>query len=118
MGEGPKDFIRESRVAFQSRRDWMLALLNGTPGLECVSPGGAFYAFASCVGLIGRTSAGGRVLHADEEVAHALLVEADVPVVHGSAFGLGPYIRIAYALDDASLSRACEAIRTFCASLR
>ncbi|WP_122419315.1 pyridoxal phosphate-dependent aminotransferase [Pseudomonas viridiflava] len=116
--EGPKDFIRESRVAFQSRRDLMVALLNDTPGLECVSPAGAFYAFASCAGLIGRTSAGGRVLHCDEDVAHALLDEADVAVVHGSAFGLGPYIRIAYALDDASLRRACEAIRTFCTSLR
>jgi aspartate aminotransferase len=116
--EGPKDFIHRSRAAFQQRRDLMVALLNDTPGLECVSPAGAFYAFASCAGLIGRTSPGGRVLHTDEEVAHALLDEADVAVVHGSAFGLGPYIRIAYALDDASLRQACEAIRRFCSALR
>ena len=116
--EGPKDFIRESRAAFQGRRDLMVALLNDTPGLECVSPAGAFYAFASCAGLIGRTSPTGRVLHTDEDVAHALLDEADVAVVHGSAFGLGPYIRIAYALDDASLRQACEAIRAFCTALR
>lgn len=116
--EGPKDFIHESRAAFQGRRDLMVELLNATPGLECVSPAGAFYAFASCAGLIGRTSAGGRVLHTDEDVAHALLDEANVAVVHGSAFGLGPYIRIAYALDDASLRKACESIRSFCTSLR
>jgi aspartate aminotransferase len=116
--EGPKDFIHQSRAAFQGRRDLMVALLNDTPGLECVSPAGAFYAFASCAGLIGRTSPGGRVLHTDEDVAHALLDEADVAVVHGSAFGLGPYIRIAYALDDASLRQACEAIRAFCKALR
>ena len=116
--EGPKDFIHKSRAAFQNRRDLMVALLNATPGLECISPAGAFYAFASCAGLIGRTSPGGRVLHTDEDVAHALLDEADVAVVHGSAFGLGPYIRIAYALDDASLHRACEAIHTFCTSVR
>jgi aspartate aminotransferase len=116
--EGPKDFIRESRAAFQARRNLMVALLNDTPGLECVSPAGAFYAFASCAGLIGRTSPAGRVLHTDEDVAHALLDEADVAVVHGSAFGLGPYIRIAYALDDASLRQACEAIRAFCSALR
>jgi aspartate aminotransferase len=115
--EGPKDFIRESRVAFHSRRDLMVTLLNDTPGLECVSPAGAFYVFASCAGLIGRTSPGGRVLHTDEDVAHALLDEADVAVVHGSAFGLGPYIRIAYALDDVSLRQACEAIRGFCCAL-
>ncbi|MBV7576864.1 pyridoxal phosphate-dependent aminotransferase [Pseudomonas sp. PDM32] len=116
--EGPKDFIHESRAVFQSRRDLMVELLNSTPGLECVSPAGAFYAFASCSGLIGRTSPGGRVLYTDEDVAHALLDEADVAVVHGSAFGLGPYIRIAYALDDASLHKACDAIKTFCNHLR
>ncbi|MDY0834893.1 pyridoxal phosphate-dependent aminotransferase [Pseudomonas sp. SED1] len=115
--EGPKDFIRNSRVVFQARRDLMVKLLNDTPGLTCISPAGAFYAFASCTALIGRTSAGGRVLHSDEDVALALLDEANVAVVHGSAFGLGPYIRIAYALDDASLRQACEAIRGFCSHL-
>jgi aspartate aminotransferase len=115
--EGPKDFIRNSRVVFQARRDLMVKLLNDTPGLTCISPAGAFYAFASCTALIGRTSAGGRVLHSDEDVALALLDEANVAVVHGSAFGLGPYIRIAYALDDASLRQACEAIRNFCSHL-
>ncbi|MGP0014275.1 pyridoxal phosphate-dependent aminotransferase [Pseudomonas sp.] len=116
--EGPKDFIHESRAVFQRRRDWMVALLNDIPGLACESPAGAFYAFASCAGLMGRTSPAGRVLHSDEEVAHALLDEADVAVVQGSAFGLGPYIRIAYALDDASLRQACEAIQRFCSALR
>ncbi|MDP9032580.1 MAG: aminotransferase class I/II-fold pyridoxal phosphate-dependent enzyme, partial [Pseudomonadota bacterium] len=53
----------------------------------------------------------------DEDVALALLDEANVAVVHGSAFGLGPYIRIAYSLDDKSLRQACEAIRGFCSSL-
>ncbi|AMS21885.1 aspartate aminotransferase [Pseudomonas synxantha] len=115
---GPKDFIHLSRAAFQGRRDMMVALLDATPGLECASPGGAFYAFASCAGLMGRTSPAGRRLLTDEDVAHALLDEANVAVVHGSAFGLGPYLRIAYALDDASLRQACEAIRRFCEALR
>ena len=115
--EGPRDFIQDSRDVFQRRRDLMVALLNDTPGLECRVPAGAFYAFASCAGVIGRTSPAGRVLHSDEDFAHALLDEANVAVVHGSAFGLGPYIRIAYALDDASLRKACEAIRRFCTAL-
>ncbi|KMN23324.1 pyridoxal phosphate-dependent aminotransferase [Pseudomonas helleri] len=112
--EGPKDFIGQSRTAFQGRRDMLVEQLNATPGLECATPAGAFYVFANCAGLLGRTSAGGRVLHTDEDVAHALLDEANVAVVPGSAFGLAPYIRIAYALDEASLLAACEAIRKFC----
>lgn len=112
--EGPKDFIGQSRAAFQGRRDMLVEQLSATPGLECATPAGAFYVFANCAGLLGRTSAGGRVLHTDEDVAHALLDEANVAVVPGSAFGLAPYIRIAYALDEASLLAACEAIRKFC----
>ena len=112
--EGPKDFIGQSRAAFQGRRDLLVEQLNATPGLECATPAGAFYVFANCAGLLGRTSAGGRVLHTDEDVAHALLDEANVAVVPGSAFGLAPYIRIAYALDEASLLAACKAIRKFC----
>ena len=87
-------------------------------GLECFSPAGAFYAFASCASLIGRTSPAGRVLHTDEDVALALLDEANVAVVQGSAFGLGPYLRIAYALDETSLHKACEAIGRFCQAVR
>ncbi|MFJ2390855.1 pyridoxal phosphate-dependent aminotransferase [Pseudomonas koreensis] len=115
---GPKDFIYQSRVVFQRRRDLMVSLLDQIPGLSCEKPGGAFYAFACCAGLIGRTTAAGRKLRTDEDVALALLEEANVAVVHGSAFGLGPYIRIAYALDDASLREACEAIGGFCQNLR
>lgn len=114
---GPREFIDTSRAVFQKRRDMMVKLLNDTPGLHCEVPAGAFYAFASCEGLIGKATPAGTVLHTDEDVAIALLEEAGVAVVHGSAFGLGPYIRIAYALDDASLRRACEAIQRFCRTL-
>ncbi|MEG0002833.1 MAG: pyridoxal phosphate-dependent aminotransferase [Comamonas sp.] len=114
---GPQDFVRESRAVFQRRRDMVVELLNQAPGLHCAVPQGAFYAFAACAGLLGKTTPAGTTLHSDEDVVNALLDEAGVATVHGSAFGLGPYIRIAYALDDASLRRACTAIRTFCAAL-
>ncbi|MGO4305915.1 pyridoxal phosphate-dependent aminotransferase [Cupriavidus sp. RAF12] len=116
--QGPQDFIRDSKEVFQGRRDMMVELLNITPGLSCAVPGGAFYAFASCEGLLGKTTPGGTLLRTDEDVALALLEEVHIAVVHGSAFGLGPYIRIAYALDNESLRKACEAIRQFCLSLK
>lgn len=114
---GPKDFIQHSREVFQRRRDWMVARLNAIPGLKCAVPAGAFYVFVCCAGLLGRTSPGGRLLNSDEDLAHALLEEADVAVVQGSAFGVGPYLRIAYALDDPALQRACDAIERFCTAL-
>lgn len=111
---GPQQFVTATRAAFERRRDAMVRVLNDVPGLRCASPAGAFYAFASCGGLIGRITAAGKRLGTDEDVALALLDEAGVAVVHGSAFGLGPYLRLAYALDDRSLAQACEAIRDFC----
>ncbi|AUT65626.1 pyridoxal phosphate-dependent aminotransferase [Paraburkholderia terrae] len=114
---GPQDFITESCMAFERRRNLVVDLINAVPGLTCPIPGGAFYAFASCSALIGLTTAGGTTLRSDEDVAATLLDEAGVATVHGSAFGLGPYIRIAYALDDMALTGACRAIKTFCSSL-
>lgn len=116
--DGPRAFIAHSREVFQRRRDFMVALLNQAPGIRCELPAGAFYAFADCTGLIGKCSPGGRTLVDDEAVALALLDEADVAVVQGSAFGLPGYLRIAYALDDLSLRAACEAIGRFCHSVR
>lgn len=114
---GPQDFIVQSRAVFQRRRDRVVEQLNQAPGLRCLVPQGAFYAFASCEGLIGKTTRAGAHLNDDEAVVNALLDEAAVATVHGSAFGLGPYLRIAYALDDASLAQACEAIKQFCIAL-
>ena len=111
---GPQQFVADTCAAFERRRDAMVRALNAVPRLRCNTPGGAFYTFASCADLIGRTSAAGTRLLTDEEVALALLDEAGVAVVHGSAFGLGPYIRIAYALDDQALEEACAAIGRFC----
>jgi aspartate aminotransferase len=110
---GPQDFVRDTRAVFERRRDAVATRLNRIRGLRCETPAGAFYAFASCEGLIGRRSAEGRRLASDEDVALALLDEAGVAVMPGSAFGLGPYLRIAYALDEASLDRACTAIQGF-----
>jgi aspartate aminotransferase len=116
--DGPKDFIAHSREVFQRRRDFMVELLNQAPGISCEVPGGAFYAFADCSGLIGKRSPAGRELVNDEAVALALLEEANVAVVQGSAFGLSGYLRIAYALDDDSLRAACQAIHRFCEDAR
>lgn len=111
---GNKDFTRHARERFERRRNLVVEMLNRAPGMRCEMPAGAFYAFASCEGLIGRRSPAGVLLESDEAVAMALLDEADVGTVHGAAFGLSPYLRIAYATDEDSLRRALESVRSFC----
>ena len=49
---GPQDFIAEtSRVAFQRRRDLVVAMLNAAEGVTCPMPEGAFYVYPSIAGL-------------------------------------------------------------------
>lgn len=114
---GTQDFIEQSKTVFQRRRDLVVDLINQTPGLSCTAPQGAFYVFACCKALLGKTTPQGTVLNRDEDIALTLLDEAGIALVHGSAFGLGPTLRIAYALDDKSLQQACLAIKEFCQSL-
>lgn len=114
---GPRDLLEDMRASFERRRDLLVRLINDIPGLSCPVPGGAFYTFASCKDLIGKRTAAGTLIETDEDFAIALLDEANVAVMQGSAFGLAPYVRIAYALDEDSLKAACTAIRNFCMSL-
>jgi aspartate aminotransferase len=116
--DGPQDYISDSRVAFQRRRDLVVAALNQCPGVRCPVPDGAFYVYPDISGCLGRTSAGGRLIATDEDFCTALLDETGVAVVFGAAFGLSPHFRVSYAAADATLVDACARIRSFCNGLR
>ncbi|MGY8630992.1 pyridoxal phosphate-dependent aminotransferase [Bradyrhizobium sp. 14AA] len=105
--DGPMDIVRERCCAFQARRDLVVAALNGIDSITCRMPEGAFYTFASCAGLLGRTTPDGRRIATDTEFAEYLLRSVGVAVVPGSAFGLAPYFRISYATSTAELEEAC-----------
>lgn len=111
---GPQDYVTESRAVFQRRRDLVVAGLNECPGIDCPVPQGAFYVYPSIKGLIGKSSAEGRIITDDQAFANALLDETGVAVVFGAAFGLSPHFRISYATSDAQLAEAVARIRRFC----
>ena len=114
---GPQDHIARSRAVFRRRRDLVVGMLNGAPGVSCPTPEGAFYVYPSIAGCIGKTSPGGRLIDNDEAFATALLEERGVATVFGAAFGLSPNFRVSYAASDADLTEACTRITQFCASL-
>ena len=114
---GPQDFLAERNEAFRKRRDLVVAGLNACEGITCAVPEGAFYAYPSIAGCIGKTSAGGTLIDTDEAFATALLEEHGVAVVFGAAFGLSPYFRVSYATSDEALTEACKRIQEFCAGL-
>ncbi|MEL6598943.1 MAG: pyridoxal phosphate-dependent aminotransferase [Pseudomonadota bacterium] len=114
---GPQDYITESRVAFQRRRDLVVSMLNQAAGITCPTPEGAFYVYPSIVGCIGKKTAGGVVIDTDETFASELLEAEGVAVVFGGAFGTSPAFRVSYATSDAVLEEACTRIQRFTASL-
>ncbi|MCJ2023784.1 pyridoxal phosphate-dependent aminotransferase [Methylobacterium sp. J-067] len=116
--EGPQDHLGTFRAAFQKRRDLVVSMLNQTRGLTCPTPEGAFYVYPSCAETIGKRTEGGKVIETDEDFVTELLMAEGVAAVHGSAFGLGPNLRISYATSDAVLEEACRRIQRFCGSLR
>ncbi len=116
--DGPQDHLATFRRAFQDRRDLVVSMLNQTRGLKCPTPEGAFYVYPSCAEVIGRTAPSGRVVATDEDFVAELLEAEGVAAVHGSAFGLGPNLRISYATSNAALEDACRRIQRFCGALR
>jgi aspartate aminotransferase len=114
---GPQEFLAEWRQVFQQRRDLVVAGLNANTGLDCLVPEGAFYVFPSCKRLLGKTSAGGKLLTTDEDFVMALLEETGVALVHGTAFGLAGHFRLSYAASNAQLEEAVRRIQGFCAGI-
>jgi aspartate/methionine/tyrosine aminotransferase len=94
--------VEMMRAAFDRRRVTIHRLLNECPGVTCVEPEGAFYAFPSVRELLGRELAGRRV-STSADVAEVAIEEAKVAVVPGEAFGASGYLRLSYALGDDDL---------------
>ncbi|KQP79301.1 aspartate aminotransferase [Methylobacterium sp. Leaf113] len=115
--EGTQAHLGEFRKAFHTRRDLVVSMLNQTKGLKCPTPEGAFYVYPSCAETIGRKTPSGKTIATDEDFVVELLQAEGVAAVHGSAFGLGPNLRISYATSNAALEEACTRIQRFCGSL-
>ncbi|MFG1621113.1 pyridoxal phosphate-dependent aminotransferase [Kribbella sp. NPDC049227] len=100
---GDLSAVDEMKEAFDRRRQTMVRLLNEIPGVECPEPTGAFYAYPSVKGVLGK-EINGRTPATSAELAEIILDEAEVAVVPGEAFGAPGYLRLSYALGDADLA--------------
>jgi aspartate aminotransferase len=108
--EGDLSAVAEMREAFDRRRRTMVRMLNEIPGVTCPEPTGAFYAYPSVKGVLGR-EVGGRTPTTSAELAEVILEEAEVAVVPGEAFGAPGYLRLSYALGDDDLVEGVSRIQ-------
>jgi aspartate/methionine/tyrosine aminotransferase len=100
--EGPWTPVEEMVAEFRRRRDVIVAGLREIPGVRCVQPQGAFYAFPSIAGT-GLTAA---------ELQARLLTEAGVAALAGTAFGVfgEGFLRFSYANSVENIRAALSAI--------
>ena len=105
---GPQDSVQEMMNAFSERRGLIVDELNRIPGISCIKPAGAFYAFANITQTPWQSKA----------LASALLEQAGVATIGGPDFGIHGegYIRLSYANSLANIQSAVERIAHFLAS--
>jgi aspartate aminotransferase len=101
--EGPQEQVDAMLAEFCERRELIVNGLNALPGVSCLEPDGAFYAFPN----ITQTGFTSRVL------ADRLLEEAGVACLAGTAFGdYGEgYLRFSYANSQANIALALDRVR-------
>ena len=99
---GGLEDVAMMRAAFDRRRVTITSMLNDIEGVVCVEPEGAFYAYPSVKGLLGRSLRRQRPA-SSAELAEICINEAKVAVVPGEAFGAPGYFRMSYALGDEDL---------------
>ncbi|MFD6100595.1 pyridoxal phosphate-dependent aminotransferase [Nocardiopsis flavescens] len=102
--------VDEMRKAFDRRRKTMVRMLNEIDGVFCPEPQGAFYAYPSVKGVLGKEIRG-RTPQTSAELAELILDEAEVAVVPGEAFGTPGYLRLSYALGDEDLAEGVSRIQ-------
>jgi len=103
--DGPQDEVEKMMRAFDRRRKVVVEGLNSLPGVTCITPKGAFYAFPNISGTGWKA----------KKLATALLDEAGVALIGGPDFGVHGegYIRLSYANSEENILRAIERMGDF-----
>lgn len=102
---GPQDAVHMMLAEFDRRRKAVVKGLNGLPGVSCIEPRGAFYAFPNV------SQTGWKA----KKLASALLEETGVATIGGPDFGVHGegYIRLSYANSLENIEKALERMKTF-----
>ena len=108
--DGDLSAVEEMKTAFDRRRRTIVKMLNEIDGVVCPEPKGAFYAYPSVKGLLGR-EIDGVTPTTSAELAELLLEKAEVAAVPGEAFGSPGYLRFSYALGDEDLVEGISRIQ-------
>lgn len=107
---GPQDAVGMMLAEFDRRRQAVVKGLNALPGVSCIVPKGAFYAFPNV------SQTGWKA----KKLASALLEDAGVATIGGPDFGVHGegYIRLSYANSLPNIERALKRMGAFLAKAK
>ena len=107
---GDQSCIDPMVAAFKERAKVVTDGLNRIPGVKCLQPPGAFYAFPDCREAIRKLHATGKIGAATDLALcdYLLAQEKAVAAVPGSAFGAEGYLRISFATSMDNIRKAVE----------
>ena len=106
--KGPQQCVEDMRQEYIKLRDHVVSGLRSIPGVKCLMPEGAFYAYPNVTAFFGRSG-----IKSASDVAGKLLREVHVATVPGEGFGTKEHIRVSYATSIAELDRGLERMRKF-----
>ena len=108
---GDQTPVRQMLATFAERRDVVVPRIREIPGMTCVEPRGAFYAFPNVSGLLSEDMA------TSADLADWLIDECHVVTVPGTAFGRDDHLRLSYATSMTVLDEALDRIASACEKL-
>jgi len=110
---GPTEPLATMKAEFDRRRIYMFERLKAMPGVRCVRPQGAFYAFPDVSGTYEKVL--GKRAEGPKSVAFAarVLDEAKVAVVPGGAFGDDHCVRLSFATSMPQIEKGLDRIEKF-----
>jgi aspartate aminotransferase len=112
---GPPDDVERMRVEFDRRRVRLMELLRAIPGVSCVEPAGAFYAFPNIQPLLARRWRG-EAIGSDDRFCEVLL-DRGVAAVPGRPFGAPGHLRLSFALSLEDIEKGVGRIAKLAAEL-
>ncbi len=111
---GPTEAMRE---AFRERRDIILSLLEGIPGIKTNNPDGAFYVFPDISAYYGKSD-GHTVIQNADDFCDYIMTNCYVGLVSGAAFGDPNCFRLSYAASEEMLREAVERMKRVLSRLK
>jgi len=104
---GPQDCIPPMITAYKERHDYVVGRLNEIPGVRCLNSDGTFYAFPDFSEVIANMDG----VNNDTELATLVLEKAEVALVPGMPFGGDDHLRLSFATDMPTLTKALDRIQ-------